>query len=275
MKGTVTNMNSIEIKGLVKKFGDKTAVNGIDLTVEKGELFGLLGVNGAGKTTTIRMLSCLSRPTSGDATLNGHSIITDSETVKSIIDVSPQETSVAPNLTARENLEFMAGVYGFDKKAARTKADAVIAEFSMEEIENSRAKTLSGGWQRRLSIAMALISEPQILFLDEPTLGLDVLARRELWRVIENMKGKITVILTTHYLEEAEALCDRIAIMVKGDIRAIGSAAELKRMTGKDNFEDAFIAVAEGSAKGADDSFHKRAVSDRDSGDAGISTNSN
>lgn len=242
-------MYAIETKGLTKRFGQKTAVSGIDLTVNEGELFALLGVNGAGKTTTIRILSCLSRPTSGDATLAGHSIIKDTARVKEIIDVSPQETAVAPNLSVRENLEFIAGIYGASRAEANQRTDNMIREFSMEEVENSRAKTLSGGWQRRLSIAMALVSQPKILFLDEPTLGLDVLARRELWAQILRLKGKITIVLTTHYLEEVEALCDRVAIMTNGKITAIGSVAELKQMTGKDTFEDAFVAISEKSAK--------------------------
>ena len=239
-------MAAIEIVNLEKKFKEKTAVNKINLSIENGELFGLLGVNGAGKTTTLRMLSCLTKPTSGDAALLGKSIVKDSEDVKKIINISTQETAVAPNLTVRENLEFIAGIYGFNKSKAKEKTDNIIAAFSLSEVENSKAKTLSGGWQRRLSIAMALISEPKILFLDEPTLGLDVLARRELWSAISKIKGKITIILTTHYLEEAEALSDRIAIMVKGEIKALGTAAELKAETGKDNFEDAFIEIAEG-----------------------------
>lgn len=237
-------MNAIETRQLTKKYKGKTAVKALDLTVKQGELFALLGVNGAGKTTTIKMLSCLTRPTSGDAVLLGDSIISAPQKVKEKINVSPQETAVAPNLTVRENLEMIAGIYGHAGENIRAKAEEMIRAFNMEEIVNSRAKTLSGGWQRRLSIAMALISDPQILFLDEPTLGLDVLARRELWQHIEKLKGKITIILTTHYLEEAESLSDRIAVMANGDLKALGTAAELKRQADKDNFEDAFIALA-------------------------------
>lgn len=236
-------MSAIEIKSLTKKYKDFTAVDSLDLTIEKGELFGLLGVNGAGKTTTIKMLSCLAKPTSGTAELMGYDVSEKPDEVKKIISISTQETAVAPNLTVRENLEFIAKVYGIaDPKAA---ADKIISEFSLGEKENSRTKTLSGGWQRKVSIAMALITNPQILFLDEPTLGLDVLARRELWRIIEQLKSKMTIILTTHYLEEAEALCDRIAIMTHGKLRAVGTAEELKKLAGKDNFEDAFIEIAE------------------------------
>lgn len=238
-------MFAIETKNLTKKYKDKIVVNNLNLTVDKGEMYALLGVNGAGKSTTIKMLSCLINPTSGDAELMGKSIISDSTAVKQIISVSPQETSIAPNLTVRENLEFIAGIFGFGRAEAKAKASKMIEDFDMAEIEKSRAKTLSGGWQRRLSIAMALISEPEILFLDEPTLGLDVLARRELWKHIEKLKGKITIILTTHYLEEAEALSDRIGIMAKGVLKAEGTAKELKAKAGTGSFEEAFVRIAE------------------------------
>ncbi len=238
-------MNAIEINDLTKKFKDFTAVDKLKLSIGAGELFGLLGVNGAGKTTTIRMLSCLSKPTSGSASLMGHDILSEPAEVKRISNISTQETAVAPNLTVRENLEFMAKIYGIADH--RTTADALIDDFSLHEKENARTKTLSGGWQRKVSIAMALITSPQILFLDEPTLGLDVLARRELWDVIRKLKSRMTIILTTHYLEEAEALCDRIAIMVGGKLRAVGTSEELKALAGKDNFEDAFIEIAQKS----------------------------
>lgn len=237
-------MYAIETKKLTKKYKDKTAVNSLNLTVNKGELYALLGVNGAGKSTTIKMLSCLVPPTSGDALLLGNSIISDSAKVKQLINVSPQETAVAEKLSVRENLELIARIYGADRKSAKRMADEMIEKFDMQETRNSRAKTLSGGWQRRLSIAMALISEPEILFLDEPTLGLDVLARRELWSVIEKLKGRITIILTTHYLEEAESLSDRIGIMAKGELKAEDTAENLKRLADTDNFEEAFIRIA-------------------------------
>lgn len=241
-------MLAIKTQNLTKKYKDKTVVNNLNLTVNKGEMYALLGVNGAGKSTTIKMLSCLIKPTNGDAELMGKSIIKDENAVKQIISVSPQETSVAPNLTVRENLEFIAGVFGFSKAEAKAKATKMIEDFDMADIEKSRAKTLSGGWQRRLSIAMALISEPEIVFLDEPTLGLDVLARRELWKHISKLKGKITIILTTHYLEEAEALSDRIGIMAKGVLKAEGTAEELKAKAGTEDFEEAFVRIAEGEA---------------------------
>ena len=236
-------MDSIVITGLTKKYKDITAVKGLDLTVKKGELFSLLGVNGAGKTTTIKMLSCLTEPTGGDAVLNGKSIVRDKQEVKSLIAVSPQETAVAPNLTVKENLELMAGVHGFSSEKSTEKVSEMIEKFNLGEISGKKAGKLSGGWQRRLSIAMALISEPQILFLDEPTLGLDVIARSELWDVISALKGKITIILTTHYMEEAETLSDRIAIMKSGDLLTVGTAAEIMQKAGTEKFEEAFIKI--------------------------------
>ncbi len=237
-------MDAIKTVNLTKKYKEKTAVNNLNLSVRKGELYALLGVNGAGKSTTIKMLSCLTRPTSGDAELMGHSILTQTLEAKAILNVSPQETAVAAKLSVRENLEFIARIYGLNKKEARQKADKIIEEFSLGEIVKSKAGTLSGGWQRRLSIAMALISEPEILFLDEPTLGLDVLARRELWGVIEKLKGSMTIILTTHYLEEAESLSDRVGVMAHGKLCAEGTAEQLKKQANTDNFEDAFITLA-------------------------------
>lgn len=237
-------MNAIEAKGLTKKYKGKTAVDGLELTVEQGELFALLGVNGAGKSTTIKMLSCLAKPTDGDALLLGDSIINAPQAVKQKINVSPQETAVAPNLSVRENLELIYGIYGHNREQAKKKTNDMIESFAMEEIAEQKAKTLSGGWQRRLSIAMALISEPQILFLDEPTLGLDVIARRELWNIIKKLHGKITIVLTTHYMEEAQSLADRIGIMSKGKLKALGTASELIKEAKTENFEDAFLYFA-------------------------------
>lgn len=236
-------MEAIKTQMLTKKYKDLTAVDKLNLSVRQGELFSLLGVNGAGKTTTVKMLSCLTKPTDGDAFLNGSSVISDTADVKKIISVSPQETAVAPNLTVKENLELMCGVHGFDKGKCRQKTAELSEEFRLTQILGKKAGKLSGGWQRRLSLAMALISEPEILFLDEPTLGLDVIARRELWDTIRALKGKITIVLTTHYMEEAEALSDRIGIMKDGRLLALGIAEELNAMAGTDRFEDAFIAI--------------------------------
>ncbi len=239
-------MYAIKTENLTKKYRDLTAVDALDLTVNEGELFSLLGVNGAGKTTTIKMLSCLTRPTSGDAFLLGKSIITDTNEVKSLIAVSPQETAIAPLLSVRENLALMCGIHGFDRAKSENKISELCSLLSLDSIINKKAGKLSGGWQRRLSIAMALISEPKILFLDEPTLGLDVLARADLWEIIRALKGKVTVILTTHYMEEAEALSDRIGIMKDGKLLALGTADELKALSGKEKFEDAFVAIVRG-----------------------------
>ncbi len=236
-------MPAIEINHLTKKYGDHTAVYDLCLNIEEGELFSLLGVNGAGKTTTIKMLSCLLRPTNGDALLHGISIAANPYAVKEIINISPQETAVAPNLTVMENIMLIARIYGSEKKRAHDKAKEMAFALGLEEVMNSRAKALSGGMQRRLSIALALISEPKVLFLDEPTLGLDVLARRELWSIIKKLKERVTIILTTHYMEEAEALSDRIGIMEKGKLKAAGTAEQLLSITGAETFENAFIAI--------------------------------
>lgn len=242
-------MNAIETQGLTKQYKDVTAVRDLNLTVPAGGLFALLGVNGAGKTTTIKMLSALTKPTGGDAFLLGKSVVAEPEAVKQVIAVSPQETAVARKLTVRENLELMAGIHGTDQAAIREKIGTLAARFGLDEVLNKAAGKLSGGWQRRLSIAMALILEPKILFLDEPTLGLDVLARAELWDQIRALKGEITIILTTHYMEEAEALSDRIGVMGKGRLLRVGTAAELKEATGTNSLEDAFIALAREAAK--------------------------
>lgn len=237
-------MYSIETKKLTKKFKDNVAVNGVDLCVNKGELFALLGTNGAGKTTTIKMLSGLIIPTSGDITIEDMDIKKNVFEIKQILNVSPQETAIAPNLTVKENLEFMAGVYQIDNKDA--KIQELIKKFKLEEVLNKKGKTLSGGWQRKVSIAISLINDPKILFLDEPTLGLDVIARKELWKIIESLKGKITIILTTHYMEEAESLSDRVGIMAKGNLVDVGTVEELMKKTKTKNFEDAFVTIATG-----------------------------
>ena len=242
-------MDAIRIEGLTKKYKDIVAVDNLNLSVHKGELFSLLGVNGAGKTTTIKMLSCLTQPTSGDAFLNGKSISKDTAAVKSLIAVSPQETAVAPGLSVQENLELMCGVHGFTKEKQNAKISELTDLLGLESVSKKKAGKLSGGWQRRLSIAMALISEPEILFLDEPTLGLDVLARSDLWDLIRSLKGKVTIILTTHYMEEAEALSDRIAIMKDGKLLICDTADKIKEAADTDNFEQAFVRIVKGMAK--------------------------
>ena len=236
-------MQAIQTAALTKRYGKITAVDGLDLNVGQGELFSLLGVNGAGKTTTIKMLTCLTRPTEGDALVGGFSIIKEPDRVKALIGVSPQETAVAPNLSVKENLELICGIHGFSREKTKSKIEELTHQFALEEVLNRRAGKLSGGWQRRVSIAMALIGEPQILFLDEPTLGLDVIARHELWDAIRGLKGRVTIILTTHYMEEAEALSDRIGIMKNGRLLAVGTVEELKHRAGADDFESAFVTL--------------------------------
>ena len=234
-------MNAIEIKSLTKRYGDVVALDALSLEVREGEMVALLGVNGAGKTTAIKLLSCLTEPDEGEALVAGHSILRDAQAVKCLIDVSPQQTAVARKLTVRENLRFMAEINGICGAQASAAAQKSIEDLGLSTVADRRADTLSGGWQRRLSIAMALISNPKVLFLDEPTLGLDVIARHELWEHIATLKGKMTVVLTTHYLEEAEALCDRIAILAEGRLAALGTAEELKAQAGEQSFERAFV----------------------------------
>lgn len=242
-------MFAIKTEQLRKEYPDVIAVEGLNLKVRQGELFSLLGVNGAGKTTTIKMLSCLTKPTGGNAYLNGRSILTDTAAVKSIIAVSPQQTAVAPGLSVQENLELMCGVHGFSKAKRKEKIAEIMGLLDLNQISQKKAGKLSGGWQRRLSIAMALISEPEILFLDEPTLGLDVLARSDLWDVIRSLKGQITIILTTHYMEEAEALSDRIGIMKNGHLLVCDTVENIKAIAETDNFEQAFIRMIKEAVK--------------------------
>lgn len=239
-------MDAIKIEGLTKKYKDVVAVDNLNLSVKQGEIFSLLGVNGAGKTTTIKMLSCITKPTSGDAFLMGKSLSTEASAVKSLIALSPQETAVAPGLTVQENLALMAGVHGCGGAERDERIQQLMALLGLESVGKKKAGKLSGGWQRRLSIAMALISEPQILFLDEPTLGLDVLARSDLWNLIRCLKEKVTIVLTTHYMEEAEALSDRIAIMKDGRLLVCDTAEKIKELAGKSNFEQAFVAIVKG-----------------------------
>ncbi len=240
----MNDMIAIETKDLTKSYGNMIVVNHLNLNIHQGELFALLGVNGAGKTTTIKMLTGLIRPTSGDALILGNSILAQLDTIKSFTNVSPQETAIAPNLSVYENLELIAQIYGFRREELKEVIQQCIERLKLNTVYLQKAKTLSGGWQRRLSIAMALISQPKVLFLDEPTLGLDVLARRELWQLIIDLKSHVTIVLTTHYMEEAEALSDRIGIMNQGCLKAIGSVDELIAMTNKTSLEEAFIALA-------------------------------
>ena len=241
-------MQAIQTAELVKQYKNLTAVDKLNLEIQQGELFSLLGVNGAGKTTTMKMLSCLTKPTGGDAVVGGYSIIKEPGQVKRLIGVSPQETAVAPNLSVKENLELICGIHGFSKEKTEAKIRELSEQFALLDVLGKKAGKLSGGFQRRVSIAMALISEPSILFLDEPTLGLDVIARHDLWEEIRSLKGKVTIVLTTHYMEEAEALSDRIGIMKSGRLLAVGTVEELNKLAGARDFETAFVAIVKEAA---------------------------
>lgn len=242
-------MSAIRLENLTKKYKDTIAVDNLSLEIKEGELFSLLGVNGAGKTTTIKMLSCLTKPTQGDAFLLGKSIISEPNEVKKLIAVSPQESAVAKGLTVKENLELMCGVFGFDKEKRVKKIEEISSLLGLDSVLLKKASKLSGGYKRRLSIAMALISEPKILFLDEPTLGLDVIARSELWDLIKELKNKATIILTTHYMEEAEALSSRVAIMKDGLLLVCDTPNKIKEIAGEETFEKAFISIVKGAQK--------------------------
>ena len=235
-------MSIIEIENLCKNYKTKKALKELSLEINQGELFGLLGVNGAGKTTLIKILCGLTKKNSGSVKISGYDLDKDIDKIKEIIDISPQETSVANNLSVKENLEFFSNIYG----SGQDVINDIVETFSLEEVLSQKAKTLSGGYKRRLSIAIALVSNPQILFLDEPTLGLDVFARRELWTIIKKLHKSITIILTSHYLEEIENLCDRVAILSHGQLLKTGTIEEIKTQTNTQNFEDAFIKLVEG-----------------------------
>lgn len=239
-------MVAIKTVNLTKRYKELVAVDGLSLEIEKGELFSLLGINGAGKSTTVKMLSCLTSPTEGDAFVEGYSILRDAQRVKEVIGVSPQESALAPNLSVKENLELVAGIYDLRGERKAAKLGELAERFGLCDILSRRAGKLSGGQKRRVSIAMALISEPTVLFLDEPTLGLDVIARSELWDVIRALKGRVTVILTTHYMEEVEALSDRVGIMKDGRLLAVGTVAQLTEGTDTRRLEDAFISIVRG-----------------------------
>ena len=236
-------MQEIKTMELVKQYRNITAVDKLHLVIQQGEIFSLLGVNGAGKTTTIKMLTGLTKPSSGNAFVGGYSITKEPEQVKKLIGVSPQETAVAPNLTVKENMELICGIHGFSREKTKKRIEELDRQFALDSVLKRKAGKLSGGFKRRVSIAMALISEPKILFLDEPTLGLDVIARHELWEVIRSLKGRVTIVLTTHYMEEAEALSDRIGIMKNGRLLATGTVEELNKMAGTDHFESTFVSI--------------------------------
>lgn len=237
---------AIEIINLRKEYENVVAVNNLNLVIKDGELFSLLGLNGAGKTTLIKMLATLTTPSSGNAYINGYSTVSDSDKVKEFIDISMQESAIARKLTVEENLDFYAKLNGLTKEEIIERKEYIYDAFNLDKVKNKMAYKLSGGWQRKLSIALSLITNPKVLFLDEPTLGLDVIARRELWKTIDSLKGKMTIILTTHYMEEAEFLSDRIGIIKEGKLLFVGSKEELYKISNKENVEEAFIEVVSG-----------------------------
>lgn len=239
-------MEAIKTLDLCKEYPDTVAVKGLNLEIFEGELFALLGVNGAGKTTTIKMLTCLTRPSGGDAFVCGYSILRDAEKIKALIDVSMQETAIARNLTVAENIRFYAQLNGQSREEIDKTTAYLFDAFELGKVKDKRAASLSGGWQRKLSIALALVTHPKVLFLDEPTLGLDVIARREIWKTIRDLRKNMTIVLTTHYMEEVEALADRLGIMKDGELLFVGSREELYRKSGKESVEDAFIHVVGG-----------------------------
>ena len=241
----VIRMNAIKTTDLCKYYKDVKAVNKVNLEIKEGELFGLLGVNGAGKTTLIKMLSGLIKSTSGEIDIFKMKYPEDTIDIKKILNISPQETAIAPNLTVIEKLEFMAGIYLIKDKDKKIKE--LVNIFNLDNVLNKKTKNLSGGWQRKLSLAISLINEPKILFLDEPTLGLDVISRKELWNILDSLKGKMTIILTTHYMEEAEYLSDRIGVINSGSLITINTPKELLKKTKTKKLEDAFIKIVGGS----------------------------
>lgn len=236
-------MIAIDIKNLTKNYKKKTAISSFSLDIYENELFALLGTNGAGKTTIIKILSTLIDKTSGDVKIFGMDLDKDYKKIKNIINVSPQETAIALNLSVLENLKFMALCYNINNK--EEKINELIEMFKLQDVLYQKSSTLSGGYKRKLSIALSLINDPKILFLDEPTLGLDVIAKRQLWDVINDLKSKMTIILTTHYMEEAEALSDRIGIMKNGKLITVGTSSSLIKKSGAKNFEDAFVKFIE------------------------------
>jgi ABC-2 type transport system ATP-binding protein len=224
-------MNAVQTFKLTKQFDGLVAVNGVDLEIKKGELFSLLGPNGAGKTTTIRMLCCLLKPTKGTASILGYDVVKTPFAVKKLIGVSPQETILSERLNCWENLALIGKVHGLSSNQVRRRSQELLETMGLMERSKDQVRKFSGGMKRRLSIAMALISDPQVLFLDEPTLGLDPQARRAIWDYVAGLKGKKTILLTTHYMEEADSLSDRIGIIDEGRVAALGTSQELKTNT--------------------------------------------
>jgi len=224
----------LEARNLVKKYGDFTAVNGISFVIQEGEIFGLLGPNGAGKTTTISMLSTLFVPTSGEAIIGGHSVTQEAMAVRNLIGIVPQDLALYDDLTARENLSFWGQMYGLSGKALNTRIDEVLEQIDLTDKAKDRVKTYSGGMKRRVNIGVGLLHKPHLLFMDEPTVGIDPQSRRAILDSVKDLnKQGMTVLYTTHYMEEAAELSDRVAIMDHGQLIALGTQAELTKQVGE------------------------------------------
>ena len=237
-------MNTVVIKNLVKKFGGFTAVDNISFEVSEGEIFGFLGANGAGKTTAMRILCGLSRPTSGEGTVAGFSIRNEQEKIKKHIGYMSQKFSLYPDLKVWENIELFGGIYGLSDRQIAAKTDAMLKALSMENARDMFVRDMPLGWKQKLAFSIAMVHDPRIIFLDEPTGGVDPVTRRNFWEMIYDAASRgVTVFATTHYMDEAE-YCDRVSIMVDGRIEALGSPAELKQRYAASGMDEVFTKIA-------------------------------
>jgi len=233
---------AIVVENLTRKFEDVTAVDGLSLTVDRGELFGLLGPNGAGKTTTINVLCGLLEPTSGSVRVGGYDVRKESSKVKKLIGVSPQETAVYPHLTGKENVELFANLHAMPREKIKKNVDGLLQKLSLRDHSKRQAGKYSGGLMRRINLAMSLVHDPEIAFLDEPTVGMDPQSRRAVWDfIMELKKQNKTVLLTTHYMEEAEELCDRVGIIDNGKLISLDTPQQLRRQFNARNLEEVFL----------------------------------
>ncbi len=242
----MNNNKVIQVEGLTKMFGDFTAVNEITFDVEKGEIFGFLGANGAGKTTAMKMLIGISNPTSGSANVAGFDVFTNAEDIKKNIGYMSQKFALYNDLTIKENITFFGGIYGLSRKRIKEKANALIEELGLENVENQLVGFLPLGWKQKLSFSVALLHDPKIVFLDEPTGGVDPITRRQFWELIYKAANQgTTIFVTTHYMDEAE-YCDRVSIMVNGKIEALDTPKKLKEHFKAETMNDVFLKLARG-----------------------------
>lgn len=242
----MNNNKVIQVEGLTKMFGDFTAVDAITFDIEKGEIFGFLGANGAGKTTAIKMLIGISTPTFGKATIAGFDVFTQAEDIKKNIGYMSQKFGLYNDLTVKENITFFGGVYGLSRKSIKEKSDALLKELGLENVAYTLVGDLPLGWKQKLSFSVALIHDPKIVFLDEPTGGVDPITRRQFWELIYKAANQgTTVFVTTHYMDEAE-YCDRVSIMVNGKIEALDTPKKLKKQFDVDSMNEVFLKLARG-----------------------------